>query len=51
VHKLFLTQFLGISIIISFFILTPANIDDHAAVWDLTSFLSPVTIIGDKGYI
>jgi hypothetical protein len=33
------------------FILTPVNIDDRAAVWDLTSYLSPVTIIGDKGYI
>lgn len=33
------------------FILTPANVDDRAAVWDLTHSLSPVTIIGDKGYI
>lgn len=33
------------------FILTPANIDDRAAALDLTSSLSPVTIIGDKGYI
>lgn len=33
------------------FILTPANVDNRAAVWDLTHSLSPVSIIGDKGYI
>ncbi len=33
------------------FVLTPANVDDRAAVWELTYPLSPSTIIGDKGYM
>lgn len=33
------------------FCVTPANIDDRAAVWDLTEGMSDITILGDKGYI
>ncbi|ARC86229.1 transposase DDE domain protein [Clostridium argentinense CDC 2741] len=36
---------------ISDFILTPADIDDRIAVWDLTAIAPFTTVIGDKGYI
>lgn len=32
------------------FILTPANIDDREAVWELVDTYNSITIIGDKGY-
>ncbi len=33
------------------FVLTPANVDDRAAVWELTYTLPSSTIIGNKGYM
>ena len=33
------------------FVLTPANIDDREAVWDLVDSYHSIDIIGDKGYI
>lgn len=33
------------------YIITPANIDDRNAVWDLCDKYSSISIIGDKGYI
>lgn len=33
------------------FTLTPANVDDRAAVWELTEESDALTIIADKGYI
>lgn len=33
------------------FVLTPANIDDREAVWDLVESYKSKSIIGDKGYI
>ena len=32
------------------FVITPANIDDRAAVWDLIASYNNITILGDKGY-
>jgi hypothetical protein len=32
-------------------VITPANIDDRAAAWDLTSVYSRITMFGDKGYM
>lgn len=31
--------------------ITPADVDDRAPIWELTSNISNLTIIGDKGYI
>ena len=33
------------------YIITPANIDDRNAIWDLCDKYSSISIIGDKGYI
>lgn len=33
------------------FIITPANIDDREAVWELIDSYRKITLIGDKGYI
>ncbi len=33
------------------FIITPANIDDRTAVWDLVDSYNNITMLGDKGYI
>jgi len=33
------------------FTITPANIDDRAATWDLVEPYQKITILGDKGYI
>ena len=33
------------------FVLTPANIDDREAVWELVYPFSPIIIMDDKGYI
>ena len=33
------------------YIITPANIDDRSAVWDLCDKYRSISIIGDKGYI
>lgn len=33
------------------FIITPANIDDRNAVWDLCDKYSSISIVGDKGYV
>ena len=33
------------------YIITPANIDDRNAVWDLCDKYRSISIIGDKGYI
>lgn len=32
------------------FVITPANIDDRAAVWDLVASYKNITVLGDKGY-
>lgn len=32
------------------FVMTPANIDDRAAVWDLVASYNNITMLGDKGY-
>lgn len=31
-------------------VITPANIDDRAAVWELADSYSNITVLGDKGY-
>ena len=31
--------------------ITPANIDDRKAVWDLCDKYSSMSIVGDKGYV
>ncbi|NMA83603.1 MAG: transposase [Epulopiscium sp.] len=33
------------------FVLTPANVDDREAVWELVDKYESITVIGDKGYI
>ncbi|WP_353097795.1 IS982 family transposase, partial [Tissierella praeacuta] len=33
------------------FVLTPANIDDREAVWELVESYKDITILGDRGYI
>ena len=33
------------------YVITPANIDDRNAVWDLCAKYNSISIIGDKGYI
>ncbi|MCK8826549.1 IS982 family transposase [Natroniella acetigena] len=33
------------------FVITPANIDDRAAIWDLISPYNSIKILGDKGYV
>lgn len=33
------------------FVLTPANVDDREAIWELVDTYKSITIIGDKGYI
>lgn len=33
------------------FIITPANVDDRLAVWDLCDKYKEISIIGDKGYV
>ena len=33
------------------YVITPANIDDRSAVWDLCDKYNSISIIGDKGYI
>ncbi|MEF9992170.1 MAG: IS982 family transposase, partial [Peptostreptococcaceae bacterium] len=33
------------------YIITPANVDDRNAVWDLCEKYNSISIIGDKGYI
>jgi hypothetical protein len=33
------------------FVITPANIDDRNAIWDLCDKYKSISIIGDKGYI
>lgn len=33
------------------FIVTPANVDDREAVWDLVDSYNSITVLGDKGYI
>ena len=33
------------------YVITPANIDDRNAVWDLCDKYRSISIIGDKGYI
>lgn len=33
------------------FVITPANIDDRNAIWDLCGKYKSISIIGDKGYI
>ena len=33
------------------YVITPANIDDRNAVWDLCDKYNSISIIGDKGYI
>lgn len=33
------------------FVITPANIDDREAVWELIDSYRQITLIGDKGYI
>ena len=33
------------------FVLTPANVDDREAIWDLADTYKYIIIIGDKGYI
>jgi hypothetical protein len=32
------------------FVITPANVDDRAAVWDLVASYKNITVLGDKGY-
>jgi Transposase DDE domain. len=32
------------------FVITPANVDDRAAVWELVTSYSNITMLGDKGY-
>ena len=32
------------------FVITPANVDDRAAVWELADSYSNITVLGDKGY-
>lgn len=32
------------------FVLTPANVDDRAAVWELADSYNNITLLGDKGY-
>jgi len=33
------------------FVITPANIDDRVAVWDLVASYNNIALLGDKGYI
>ena len=33
------------------YVITPANIDDREAVWDLCEKYNSISIIGDKGYV
>ena len=33
------------------YVITPANVDDRNAVWDLCYKYSSISIIGDKGYV
>jgi len=33
------------------YVITPANVDDRNAVWDLCDKYNSISIIGDKGYI
>ena len=33
------------------FVITPANVDDRTAVWDLVDSYNNITMLGDKGYI
>lgn len=32
------------------FVITPANIDDRVALWDLVDSYKNITMLGDKGY-
>lgn len=36
---------------LSDYIITPANVDDRNAVWDLCDKYKSISIIGDKGYV
>jgi IS5 family transposase len=32
------------------FVITPANVDDRAVIWELVDTYSNITMLGDKGY-